>query len=450
LPAFRSWEQNDNVLVQAHFLGGARDLNQNFKTPKDDFNTHELRIASKDDATVKWQGGVFYYDNKLSNTNHNFLVNSDGTEFVVESDTSDTRSTTSLGYFAETTIPFTDSLRTTLGARYDNTKVAVTELYYENPDSQCGLLPFAPVGAPSPSGSGAICTGVSQSTDPFPPHTPFDKTIKKSNFNYKARLEFDLTQKNMMYGMISTGFRPGDAQVVTRRDPPNPTVTAPNVVEPEKLTAIEIGSKNRFFDDSLQVNVSLYAYRYQGFATSYKQSASSFSGIPITVPARNLGSELELLYQLTSHDRVGLNYSYTESRWYDKPAVFAAAQPEKKRAGTPHIVTANYEHVFNLPGGSTLSTRIDGKYESSHLTTNLHAGYVALGYEQYVYAKAQTIGNLNGTWSSNGGRYGVSAYVRNFADVKYTSIVNFGGLLSQQTVNWNDPRTYGVILSAKF
>ena len=83
------------------------------------------------------------------------------------------------------------------------------------------------------------------------------------NFNYKARLEYDLTQKNMLYGMISTGFRPGDAGITPAR-------RAPNILAAEKLTSIEVGSKNRFLDDSLQINADVYYYNYHGFQTSYQ------------------------------------------------------------------------------------------------------------------------------------------------------------------------------------
>ena len=63
-----------------------------------------------------------------------------------------------------------------------------------------------------------------------------------------------------MYGMISTGFRPGDAGIVNQ---------APNYLGAEKLTSNEFGSKNRYLDDSLQLDADLYYYDYRGFQTSY-------------------------------------------------------------------------------------------------------------------------------------------------------------------------------------
>jgi outer membrane receptor protein involved in Fe transport len=448
LPAFRTWYQDDHLFSNADFLSSGAPLNQLIQTPKDDFNTHELRVASKDDAAVQWQAGVFYYHNELQNSNHNYLVSPSGGELAVISDTKDQKDTKNLGYFAETTIPFTASLRMTLGARYDDTKVVVGETLFDNPYAFCGTSLQNTPALVLPSG--ATCTGVAQASVPPPAATTISGIeLNFHNFNYKARIEYDLTQKNMLYGMISTGFRPGDAGI-------NSTTRAANIVDAEKLTSIEVGSKNRFLDDSLQVNVGVYYYNYRGFRTSYRPDTdndadyASISGaVSLTVPAKYIGGELELLYQLTAHDRVGFNFNYVESHWYDAPAEFTKAQPETKRAMTPYTITANYEHVFNLPGGSILSARIDGKYEAAHLAQNLHVDYLRIGYDQYARVGSRTIGNLSAAWASEGGRYSISAYVRNFTDTLYTSY-NVAGDKSALTVSWTDPRTYGAQASVRF
>jgi outer membrane receptor protein involved in Fe transport len=217
-----------------------------------------------------------------------------------------------------------------------------------------------------------------------------------------------------------------------------------------------VGSKNRFLDDSLQLNVGLYYYSYKGFRTTYIPNTPSpvdFTNfrnqLRVSVPATNIGGELELLYRVTPHDRVGLNYNHVQSKWKDKPAAFAAAQPESKRAITPTSVNANYEHVFDLPGGSILSARIDGRYEASHLTQNLHADWLAIGYGQYVSVGSRSVGNLSLAWANEGGKYSVSAYVRNFTDRKYTTYT-VGGNPINLPVRWTDPRTYGAMVSVRF
>ena len=454
LPAFRSWEQNDFQFGDPNFLGCGCSRNQKFLMNKDNFLTHELRIASRDDSALKWQAGAFYYHNNLDNNNHNYLANASGSELAILSNSLDKKDTLNVGYFAETTIPLKDSLRITLGARYDDTKVVVSESFQDNPYALCGGILQA--GVQFPPGSGGHCTGIGTSNLPQPPPTTISGVeLKFHNFNYKARIEYDLTPKNMMYAMISTGFRPGDVGIVAALAFPPFTPAHPNVLAAEKLTSIEIGSKNRFLDDSLQLNAGLYYYNYKGFQTSYTPDTPAFdpgsinTNVPVTVPAKLYGGELEMLYRLTVHDRLGLNYNYVESRWYDQPAAFKQAQPQATRAMTPYTITANYAHEFNLPGGSTLSARIDGRYEAAHLATNLHVDYLRLGYDKYVYLSSRTIGNLSVAWASMGGRYSISAFVRNFTNKQYTSY-GVGGNPNQLTVAFSDPRTYGVQGAVRF
>jgi iron complex outermembrane receptor protein len=417
---------------------------------KDNFLTHELRFASRDDAAVHWQAGAFYYRNTLNNDNNNFLGNpSTLVQLAPLSVSHDEKDTKNLGYFAEATIPLNNSLRMTLGARYDDTKMLVSSTFQDNPSALCGS---------TRPPAGFVCTGVGTSTTPLPPPASVNGIVLNfHNFNYKARLEYDLTPKNMLFGMISTGFRPGDVGILPAQNPPRaPLPARANYLDAEKLTSIEIGSKNRFLDDSLQLNAGVYYYNYKGVQTSYVPNTAAYdlgainTSVRVTVPAKLFGGELELLYRLTAQDLVGLNYNYVESRWYDKPAPFAAAQPETKRALTPYTITANYTHEFNLPGGSTVSARIDGRYEAAHLSSNVHVDLLSIGYDQYVRLGSRTIGNLSAGWASNGGRYSINAYVRNFTDKIYTNYAIISSNLNQLTVTYTDPRTYGAQASVRF
>jgi iron complex outermembrane receptor protein len=396
---------------------------------------------------VQWQAGVFSYHNELVSSNRNYLTTQAGVELVDLSLVNDQKDTKSMGVFAEATLPLASSLRATLGARYDDTQVSVTEFSYTDIFSLCGaVLPPGVVAPPLPPG--VVCTGPGQANVPSPPGQSFPMTAKFHNFNYKARLEYDLSQKNMVYGMISTGFRPGDARIASR---------LPNLVPAEKLTSFEVGTKNRFLADSLQLNAGIYYYSYKGFPATYVPNTPSPVDFisnrqnikDITVPAKLLGGELELLYRFTALDRVGLNYNYVESKWTDKPAAFAAAQPETKRALTPTTITANYEHLFKLAGGSTLSARIDGRYEAAHATQNLHVDQITLGFEQYAYVSSRTIGNLTGSWVSEAGRATVSVYVRNFTDKRYYGYT-VGGNLTALDVTRNDPRVLGASVAVRF
>lgn len=77
----------------------------------------------------------------------------------------------------------------------------------------------------------------------------------QNSTQYKVGLEFDLAPQSLLYGHVSTGFKQGGI---------SPTFP-PRQFKPEKLVAFEIGSKNRFFDDKVQLNLSAFHYKYQDY-----------------------------------------------------------------------------------------------------------------------------------------------------------------------------------------
>lgn len=442
--AYRTWEQNDYYLQTGNFISSGASLQQLIQTPVDQFQTHELRLASNDDSSLRWLAGLFYYNNKLNTSNRNFLVGANGSEIALQSLTRDQKNIKNLGFFAEATYAFTPAMRLTLGARYDDTSINVSEYSFENAYSLCGTALSFAVQLPS----GVSCIGPGQaSVAPPPGNSLNDVTVKFHNFNYKARIEYDLAPRNMVYASVSTGFRPGDAGI---------SQNALNILNAEELTSVEFGSKNRFLQNTLQLNFAGYYYLYEGVQTSYNQEtanpadyATPNSSRRVTVPARNIGIELEALYQPTEHDQIGVNYNYVQSRWVNKPAGFAQAQTETNRAITPHTITASYQHTFEIPGGSKVSARIDGKYESAHRTQNLHVDLLRIGYGKYAQVGDRTIGNAQLTWMSENDRYSFSAYVRNFTNEKYATY-SVGGNLNALDVTYVDPRVVGVVLSASF
>jgi iron complex outermembrane receptor protein len=444
-PTYRSWYQNDNKLQTNDFLNSGAPLENKLVTPLDQFHTEELRLASKD-TPVGWQVGAFYYRDKLDATNDIYLGAPAPGSPVAFSNTVEEKDTRDLGFYGEMTFSPVSAMRATLGARYDSTRVLTTETFFNNPYAFCGTaLQFTVIPILPP---GAVCVSPGTASVPPPPGSaPFNAALNFNNFNYKVRLEYDLSPRNMVYGMVSTGFKPGDASIIT--SPTAPGGYAPNYLASEKLTSYELGSKNRFLDDSLQLNASVYYYDYEGFQTAYTINAYDFNSIPVTVPATNIGGELEAIYQVTTLDRVGLNYSYLESYWKNEPVPFATAYPEKVRALVPNTVTAYYEHLFNLPGGSTLRTRIDGEYISPHRSIDLHYQLLAAGREPFAQMGAETLGNLSATWSAPNKRLSVTAYARNFTNARYITYT-YQGNPNSYVVDWNDPRIYGAMVSARF
>lgn len=443
-PALRTYEQK---ATSALSFAPGQSTTQTIVTPHDHFMTQELRLSSNTESRLTWQTGAFVYTNSANVENSN-RWNSSGA-LLSEGPTS--RDTRNYGIFGEATYALTPANRLTLGARYDYTRVSTSQTYTQNLNFSCNLPGFPP----SPSCDPGI-------TDVGRPELYINTVVGENTApsglrewwkgNYKVRFEHDLASENMLYATISTGFIPGDVNVS------NGVVTP---YDAEVLTSYEIGSKNRFLDDRLQLNGNVFFYDYEGYQVQVQPDPNlPFGSYTATVPARMQGLELEFLYQFTPRDRFGLNYAYLEARYVDKPAQFAtdvtwehiAPNAGELAAATPHTVTANYEHTFDLPGGSTLLARIDGIWASARRTQNPSPVLIDRGATQYIYTGDETVGNANVNWISSDGKYSVGAYVRNFTDHVRTNY-DFRSLAPQRDVrvaSQTDPRTYGLMLSARF
>lgn len=425
-PAFRSWTQ-DGTVYSYNQVGL---IVNPLTTPKDHFVTHELRLSSDPASTLIWQVGALSYDNELENTATTYLgAQTPATLASVDTVTKDTEA---YGAFAQATYPVTDAWRVTAGVRYDKTKVAVTERYEQGPFT----------------------------AGPNPPQT-FTLAGEEgkrdfSNWTYKLRVEHDLTATSLLYASVSTGFSPGDVTVTGNCLGAN-TVCALEL-EAETLTSYEIGSKNRFLEDTLQVNGTLFYSKYG----SYQSAAIDVDEAPgppafatLSSPLESYGLEFELLYKLTQADLLGFNLGWTEAKYVDKPAVFArfVAEDEVTANNSPGSVapiplstSLSYQHTFILPGDSELSLGAEALYSSSH------GGHVTqaqkdAGLEPLVEIDSAVLGNVTATWIANE-HISVSGYVRNVTDHRYFTKVTFDNNLFQQT--YNNPRTYGVVVNVGF
>jgi iron complex outermembrane receptor protein len=335
------------------------------------------------------------------------------------------------GAFAEATYALAPDWRVTGGVRYDYTHSETAELYTATP-----------LGSSTP---------VTSSLSGKAGERAFN------NFTYKVRAEHDLSPQNMIYASVSTGFSPGDVSITTGAGG-SPT---PLVLAAETLTAYELGSKNQFFDKRLQVNGDVFYYDYAGYQTQ----GINISGNPINLafatlaaPVKVLGAELETQFLLTHYDRLTGSLELTDPRYSGASQMF---QTFVARSMVAHVVpvsfNSTYSHTFELPGDSRVILRAEGRYLSAHDAGNLTANELANGGAPLVHVPDNWFGDLEATWTSANRKYSVTAYVRNIGNTIYKTDVSLSALGSgndappyEGGLFLSDPRTYGVVLSAKF
>ena len=440
IPSYRTFDQDANVFLVGP---GGNTIRQRVQTPHDPFMTQELRLQSQPGSAVKWQTGAFYYYNDVKSSNANVWNSSNALLFSANV----RRKTKNIGVFAEATVPITDRLRLTGGLRYDETTVTTSEFYTSNLNVFCntpiGFVTGCTVGPVDSPQAGLPSNNVSISV------SEQEGRRKFKSLTYKARAEYDLAPNNLLYASVATGFIPGDVQVGTGAG----NLPAVFAYGSEKLTAYEIGTKNRFLGRKLQINANLFHYDYGGYQAAIQLDLRNpASAVVFNVPLRMTGVELEALYQVTPVDRLGLNFGHTGSKFHDLPPLFADAVSQRKLWGfSPTTATGSYDRRFDLPSGSSLNFHGEAIWRSGYDVLYTSPAQAAEGGSPYQHQNSFVLGNASLTWNSADEKYSLTAYVRNIGDVRYKTYVNLQSITPLQATGLlSDPRTAGVVLSAKF
>lgn len=396
--------------------------------------TEELRLGSPAHSAIPWVLGVFY-SHELEAAAEQYLYNNSILQaffgappgFYQRFETPD-GTNRSIAGFADATVPiFTDRFRFRGGLRYTN----------EHKD-ELGTTTSGVVG--------------------FPPaplqYNPASETYSK--LTWKAGLDFDLTAANLLYATVSTGFKSGGLNNL-------PAAAGLSTYQPEKITAYEIGSKNRFLNDRLQVNLSAFRYNYKNFQTFefYQPTGGPLAGTTIfptvnSQTARFQGGELQLEAALTQVDRLGVSLNVLDNT-YTNFVIALPYAPVVNLSDTDvplspkKAVTLTYSHVFDLGKVGTLTASADAHYSDPYVVTG-NQGVTANG-ALYTQSSSTKL-NANVRWQSNEGGWSVTAFVRNATNRAtintvaggYPVLDNF--LLVNAMVD--PPRTYGASIEKDF
>ena len=216
--------------------------------------TEEINLASKPGTNLDWIVGAFYLKSRTTvaydqynllpgylTLNGNPAPNLLGAPTLQDTSTAlgafqqdavysgqlyfanvGTEGRDSASFYGQATWHFTDALRLTAGARYthDHNTTWFDNFY-----------------------------------DLFYPNTAIFVEQSANRTTWRLALDYDATPTNLLYGSISTGFKPGGGNIS------NSPVVVPFQFQPETITAYEIGSKNSLFDRKVNVNVAAFLYK---------------------------------------------------------------------------------------------------------------------------------------------------------------------------------------------
>lgn len=415
---------------------------------KSDQLSLEGRLAGQSDR-LQWVLGAFYFLEDVDAAQL-FDQASNGTRINSE------LSTESFAGFGQATFSVTDSFRVTGGLRY--TKDMKTQ------DTEGHSYPF---------------TGFVPGVFPLRPIildvvTFADTDVSFKKLTWKAGVEYDLGPRSLLYASAATGFKSGALYSAVGR----------NYSDPENLTAYTVGSKNRFFDNRLQLNIEAFYWKYKDQHISHLtpvQVAATPAGAiygPVFATenagkATIKGAEAELLWQMSPADLFSLNVQYLDTN-YDNlryqyysttggsPVLGCAISPTALIGASPQArifdvnctgrpltnapkwaLNAGYEHSFDLGSAGKLTVGADTRIES--------ARFVAVDFTPETRQDSYMLSNARVTWDDASGKFNLGAFVNNIEN----TLVYAASLQSpaKPGVFYNQlrpPRTYGVRAGVRF
>lgn len=305
-----------------------------------------------------------------------------------------------------------------------------------------------------------------------PVYVPYSSHTWRSG-TYRAEISYDLTPTSMIYADTATAFKAGGFGYGPGTDP----AVGP-LVEPEHIKAYEIGAKNRFLNDKLQVNLEGWIYQYDNFENVevyFSGPVYGFSGPPAIGTANSGGAHyhgvtLDLDYLVTPEDEISTNVSWLYGRYGSyvqqlppgysfapcaTPVPCAAESSNSFLSNTdiPWIPkwtgNASYQHTWLGVLGGSISARIAGQFQSSELQAiEQDTGPVFYGTWP-LRSGGWVTGDASVAYQSNG-RWRLEAYVHNFTNRTVIATEGYSPTFYDYTASFYPPRIIGVILSAKF
>lgn len=393
IPAYQTTHSESGYTTSA---GTPAQFFQETVSPFDQTVTHELRFANAEGSKLIWVAGLYYYHNDLAQL---YYIQPPGvpSPFLAYPQYP---TQNSIAGFGEATYPITSYLRITGGARENEDSVKTTT----------GCSPGSPPG----------CSEVFAQ--------------RYSHFDWKARLEGDITPQNLAYLMVDTGYRPGG-------------YVNGSTYSVEKVTAYELGSKNRF--NNVTLNASAFYYDYSGFQSP---ESVTVNDQPVTtmlvLPAKFYGLDVEASAYLTPNDKLSLDPE-VEQGTYTGNGEYGGAVVQSNGKLAPHVsnfsISGSYSHDFDLADGAVITPDADFHYQTKQITDFDVSNYPALNPE--FVQNAYGLFNASLEYTSPNQKYSVIFYAKNVSNTVYKlTDANEPPAGVQSTLG--DPRTLGIILQA--
>ena len=268
--------------------------------------TQEVTLSSDNDSALKWiAGGYFLRQHALQDileyagTDTNPVLTDltsapSSFPYNLKYQTNSPYQHTTAAVFAQGTYAVSDATRVIAGLRYSYDKSTAQPVNF-----------FNLFGATQPrKATGKILTG-------------------------KLGLEHDVTPASMLYATLSRGYKPAGLNFNQG------AIMVPIDIKPEKVVTFELGSKNRFLDNRLQLNAAAYYTDYKDYQLLSDDPVPNAGGVVNVPKAKIWGAEFEGSYILGGGFRLDGNLTLLNGKFDgDFLVIDALAASQARAAGT--------------------------------------------------------------------------------------------------------------------
>lgn len=325
-----------------------------FLTETEQFS-QEVQFLYSDDRINALLGFYFFDENLDARSEADLIGELSFANGAVPLITTAARNNKSYSIFGEGTYEVTDKLSVTGGLRYTWDEVSAEHRGFLVPGFFDDDIP-----------NGAEIDLV--------PFGMLEDTFKA--FSWRVVADYNVTDDMLAYASVNRGFKSGtfNIGIIT-------SLAERTQVEPEFLTAYEIGLKSTLFDQRVRLNISAFYYDYsdlQVLSVNQQGSGIPTLGLDNAADAKIMGLEFELYAKPVENLDLGLNFGLLDAEYknYTSGAIDpATGQPRdfsgNTLPGAPNFTLSTFaQYIQPLTNDISASLRLEYNFTGKKFYNN--------------------------------------------------------------------------------